>query len=67
MGCRVQEYACKALDVIARRTRIGFLNMDAAAEVTPRVVEIMGDLLGWSKKQRQAEIEECLEFLETMR
>ena len=41
--------------------------MDAAAEVTPRVVEIMGDLLGWSKKQRQAEIEECLEFLETMR
>lgn len=45
------EYARRALDVIARRTRLAFLNVQAAAEVLPKVVEIMGRELGWSAKK----------------
>ncbi|KAG9340892.1 hypothetical protein JZ751_020085 [Albula glossodonta] len=43
----IKEYACTATDVIARRTRLGFLNVRAAEEALPRIVEIMGKQLGW--------------------
>lgn len=33
----VREYACTAIDVIARRTRLAFLNTYAAHEVLPEV------------------------------
>ena len=49
----VKEYARSAIDVIARRTRISFLNVLAAEEALPRIVEIMGDELKWSKQKRQ--------------
>lgn len=58
-----KEYACKAVDVIARRTRLAFLNVDAALEALPRVLEIMQVELGWSDEKKQAEMEEALEFL----
>jgi glycerol-3-phosphate dehydrogenase len=48
----VKEYACTAIDVIARRTRLGFLNVQAADEALPRIVDIMGKLLDWSDKKR---------------
>ncbi|KAJ3584052.1 hypothetical protein NHX12_014548 [Muraenolepis orangiensis] len=43
----IQEYACTAIDIIARRTRLGFLNVQAADEALPRIVEIMGKKLNW--------------------
>lgn len=49
----VREYACSAVDVLARRLRLGFLNTYAAAEALPKVIEIMGKELNWSKAERQ--------------
>lgn len=45
------EYARRALDILARRTRLAFLNVTAAAEALPKIVEIMGKELGWTPKQ----------------
>jgi glycerol-3-phosphate dehydrogenase len=61
----VREYACTAVDVIARRLRIAFLNVQAAEEVLPRVVEIMAQELNWSKSEQKEQHEKALEFLRT--
>ncbi|CAM9676397.1 unnamed protein product [Discosporangium mesarthrocarpum] len=61
-----QEYALKAVDVLARRTRIAFIDCKAAGEAAPRVVEIMAGLLGWSKIRKEEELKEVRSFLETM-
>lgn len=47
----IKEYACTAIDVIARRTRLGFLNVQAADEALPRIVQIMGKELDWSQER----------------
>lgn len=62
-----QEYALSVVDVLARRTRLAFLDSEAAVAVVPRVVQLMGELLKWSKERREAEKAKALEFLETMR
>lgn len=49
----IKEYACTAIDVIARRTRLGFLNVQAAEEALPRIVEIMGKQLRWSEQKKR--------------
>ena len=49
----LQEYACTTVDIIARRTRLAFLNVHAAEEALPRIVEIMAKELGWSKQKQQ--------------
>uniref|UniRef100_A0A8C9SFR1 Glycerol-3-phosphate dehydrogenase, mitochondrial n=1 Tax=Scleropages formosus TaxID=113540 RepID=A0A8C9SFR1_SCLFO len=49
----VKEYACTTIDVIARRTRLGFLNVQAADEALPRIVEIMGKQLRWSEQKKR--------------
>ncbi len=43
------------VDVLARRTRLSFLNKDAALSALPRVVEIMGDAKGWTPEVRRAQ------------
>ncbi len=43
----IKEYAATAVDVIARRLRLSFLNVDAAEEALPRIVDIMAEQLGW--------------------
>ncbi|XP_045062284.1 glycerol-3-phosphate dehydrogenase, mitochondrial isoform X1 [Coregonus clupeaformis] len=59
----IKEYACTAIDVIARRTRLGFLNVQAADEALPRIVEIMGKMLDWSDEKRTEELEAAKKFL----
>ncbi|RUS21830.1 FAD dependent oxidoreductase-domain-containing protein [Endogone sp. FLAS-F59071] len=61
-----REYACTAVDVIARRTRIAFLNAQAALEALPRIIEIMGSELNWSQERRKNEYNDAIEFLVTM-
>ena len=39
--------------MIARRLRIAFLNVQAADEILPKVIQIMGDDLGWDEERRQ--------------
>jgi glycerol-3-phosphate dehydrogenase len=44
----VKEYACTAIDVIARRLRLAFLNVQAAQEALPAIVDILAEELKWS-------------------
>lgn len=59
----VKEYAATAVDVIARRLRLSFLNVQAAEEALPVVVQIMGDELGWDQQERARQTEEATVFL----
>jgi glycerol-3-phosphate dehydrogenase len=52
-----QELAQTALDVLARRTRLAFLDQAAALAALPRTVELMGDELDWGDTRRQQELE----------
>lgn len=49
----VREYACTAIDMIARRLRLAFLNNQAAQEALPAVIEIMAEELKWSEKEKK--------------
>lgn len=60
------EYAQTAVDVIARRCRLSFLNAQAAFRALPRVVEIMAEDLKWSRSRQQAEVERATKFLASM-
>uniref|UniRef100_A0A4W3HZE5 Glycerol-3-phosphate dehydrogenase, mitochondrial n=1 Tax=Callorhinchus milii TaxID=7868 RepID=A0A4W3HZE5_CALMI len=59
----VKEYACTAIDVIARRTRLAFQNIQAAEEALPRIVEIMAAELNWNEQKKQEELVSALRFL----
>lgn len=64
-ACR-EEYACTAVDVLARRTRLAFLNAEAAYQALPRVVEIMAEELKWDKARQKKELDNAARFLVTM-
>merc|ERR1712224_998518 len=53
------EYAVKPADILARRTRLATVNSTAAKLSLPKVVEIMGDYLGWDDARRSAELREA--------
>lgn len=59
----IKEYACTAVDMISRRTRLAFLNVQAAEEALPRIVELMGRELNWSELRKQEELETATRFL----
>jgi glycerol-3-phosphate dehydrogenase len=52
------EYAQTAVDVLARRTRLAFLNAQAALEALPKVIDIMSEELGWDRKRQDVEWKE---------
>jgi len=60
------EYAQTAVDFIARRSRLSFLNAGAALDVLPRVITLMGDDLGWDVTRRREEWHRAREFLVSM-
>jgi glycerol-3-phosphate dehydrogenase len=60
------EYAQTAIDFIARRCRLSFLNARAALEALPRVVDIMAGELNWSTARKREELRRGVHFLESM-
>jgi len=64
-ACR-QEFACTAVDVLARRTRLAFLDSKAAETALPRVLDMMQTELKWSGKRKEQERKDALKFLESM-
>ncbi|OBZ69059.1 Glycerol-3-phosphate dehydrogenase, mitochondrial [Grifola frondosa] len=60
------EYAQTAIDVIARRCRLSFLNAQAALDALPRVVAIMAEELKWSRARQEAEMQRATTFLASM-
>ena len=53
MTYAVEEYAQTAIDILARRTRLAFLNVHAAEEALPKIIELMADELGWSNTKQE--------------
>nr|CAD7437885.1 unnamed protein product [Timema bartmani] len=49
----VREYACTVVDVIARRLRLSFLNVQAAHEALPGIIEVMSEELNWSNDEKK--------------
>lgn len=60
------EYAQTAVDVLARRTRLAFLNAQASLEALPRVIDLMGEELKWSKQRKEQEWKDSVYFLGSM-
>jgi glycerol-3-phosphate dehydrogenase len=60
------EYAQKPLDVLLRRTRLGFVDARAALSALPEVVRVMGDTLGWDTRRRSEEARRAEEVLRGM-
>jgi glycerol-3-phosphate dehydrogenase len=59
-----KEYAVTAYDVVARRTRLAFLNINAAKTCLPTVVDVMGKELGWSSRRKTQELQEANKVLD---
>ena len=60
------EYANTAVDVIARRTRLAFLNAQAALEALPDIIDLMGAELKWNRERRETEWKDTVAFLKSM-
>ena len=52
----VREYAERAVDVLSRRTRLSFLDAQAALDVLPKVIQIMSRELNWSKNRQKVSL-----------
>mmetsp|Transcript_51209 Transcript_51209/g.76503 ORF Transcript_51209/g.76503 Transcript_51209/m.76503 type:complete len:667 (-) Transcript_51209:446-2446(-) len=62
--CRY-EMVCTVKDVLTLRTRVAFLNKEAAISAAPRVAELMARELKWSRRERQRQLKEALDVLAT--
>ena len=56
----------KAIDFVARRTRLSFLNVQVTLECLPRVIDIMAEELNWDAKRKDQEFDDAQEFLRSM-
>ncbi|KAK3022267.1 hypothetical protein RJ639_045861 [Escallonia herrerae] len=65
--CARQEYCESAVDFIARRSRLAFLDTDAAGRALPRVIEILATEHKWDKSKQKQEFQRAKEFLETFK
>ncbi|KAL9914855.1 glycerol-3-phosphate dehydrogenase, mitochondrial-like [Glossina fuscipes] len=59
----VREYACNAVDMIARRLRLSYLNVQAAQESLPRICDIMAEELNWSNEEKKKQIKKAKQYL----
>jgi len=57
------QYARKASDLLGQRTRLAFLNVQAAESAVDRIVELMGDELGWSQQEKTEQTVQAMDFL----
>ncbi|KAK1246558.1 hypothetical protein MKX08_000360 [Trichoderma sp. CBMAI-0020] len=60
------EAACTAADVISRRTRLAFLDIENALRALPRVIDVMAEELQWSGERKQHEWKEAISFFKSM-
>lgn len=61
-ACR--EYAATAVDIIARRLRLAFLNAQAAEEALPTIVNIMAEELKWSEAEKKRQLAAAVQYLQ---
>lgn len=65
--CARHEYCESAIDFIARRSRLAFLDTDAAGRALPRIIKILADEHKWDKARQKLEMQKAKEFLETFK
>jgi glycerol-3-phosphate dehydrogenase len=58
------EMALTAIDILARRIRLTFLDAAAARQALPRVLAILSQELGWDKAQRNLEERKFFYYLD---
>jgi len=58
--------ACTIVDVLARRTRLAFLNATAAYDALPKIGKIMQKEFQWDANQLEQQMAEAKEFLNSM-
>ena len=50
-------------DMLTTRMRLAYLNSEAAKQAIPRVADLMAKELGWSKKQRDAQVKMARDYI----
>uniref|UniRef100_A0A0E0DBM6 glycerol-3-phosphate dehydrogenase n=1 Tax=Oryza meridionalis TaxID=40149 RepID=A0A0E0DBM6_9ORYZ len=65
--CARHEYCESAVDFIARRCRLAFLDTDAAGRALPRIIEILALERKWDKARQKLELQKGKDFLETFK
>ncbi|GJN36864.1 hypothetical protein PR202_gb25763 [Eleusine coracana subsp. coracana] len=65
--CARHEYCESAVDFVARRCRLAFLDTDAAGRALPRIIEILASEHKWDKARQKIELQKGKEFLETFK
>ena len=60
------EYALSAIDVLARCTRLFFLDAHAVLDALPQVIDIMADELNWSRAECKEKTKDTVQFLQRM-
>ncbi|MCP5468259.1 MAG: FAD-dependent oxidoreductase [Deltaproteobacteria bacterium] len=58
-----EELACNAVDILARRMRLAFLNQEVAKEALPLCLKILKETFQWSNEQMQEEEKKFLDYL----
>lgn len=56
-----------AIDFIARRSRLAFLDTDATGRALSRVVQILAGEHKWDRARQKQELQNAKEFLETFK
>jgi glycerol-3-phosphate dehydrogenase len=57
------EWARTVADVLARRTRLSFLDRDATLTNIPKVASLLAKVLKWNKDEETSEVERAISFL----
>lgn len=65
--CARNEYCETAVDFIARRSRLAFLDTNAAGRALPRVIAILADEHCWDRSRKKSELAKAKAFLETFK
>ena len=60
-ACR--EHAVTIEDILSRRTRLAFLNAEAARDAVERVAEIMTEELGWTAEERAKQLAHAYDYV----
>ncbi|XP_058084283.1 glycerol-3-phosphate dehydrogenase SDP6, mitochondrial [Magnolia sinica] len=65
--CARHEYCESVVDFIARRSRLAFLDTDAAGRALPRVIQILAAEHKWDRSRQKQELQKAKDFLETFK
>lgn len=57
------DWVVRPEDFLARRSRLAYLNKEAAMRAIPRVVQLMARELKWDRTRQSAEMQRCVEFM----